>query len=224
MRIPALRSAAALVAATFLLPAAALAVPPGYITQWGSAGNGSGQFNAPFDVKVGAGGNVYVADDANYRIQVFTASGTYVFEWPVGNACELAITPAGDVHEADYGSSSVQVFTSTGVPVTQWGGYGTGNGQFQYISVVALDGSGDVYAMDWIGCRVQKFTGGGAYLTQWGSNGSGNGQFVDPYGIAVGAGGTVYVVDRGNSRVQEFGQLATPARSTTWGGLKALYR
>lgn len=62
------------------------------------------------------------------------------------------------------------------------------------------------------------------YITQWGTAGSGSGQFNAPFDVKVGSGGFVYVTDAGNSRVQEFGQLATLTRSSTWGGLKALYR
>ncbi len=46
-----------------------------YLTQWGSSfeayGSGDGEFHGPFGVAVDASGSVYVADSANYRIQVF---------------------------------------------------------------------------------------------------------------------------------------------------------
>lgn len=62
------------------------------------------------------------------------------------------------------------------------------------------------------------------YITQWGTVGSGSGQFNAPFDVKVGSGGNVYVADAANDRVEEFGQFATPTRSSTWGGLKALYR
>jgi DNA-binding beta-propeller fold protein YncE len=89
---------------------------------------------------------------------------------------------------------------------------------------VATDLPGDVYVVDLINNRIQKFTGTGAYLTQWGSNGSGDGQFFNPSGVATNATGDVFVSDQGNQRVQKFGHPPTPARSTSWGRLKRLYR
>jgi hypothetical protein len=50
-----------------------------YLTQWGSAGSGDGQFNGPWGVAVDASGNVYVADSGNSRIEKFgPASGVGV--------------------------------------------------------------------------------------------------------------------------------------------------
>jgi len=42
-----------------------------YITQWGSSGSGSGQFNLPRSIAVDSSGNVYVVDENNSRIQKF---------------------------------------------------------------------------------------------------------------------------------------------------------
>ena len=45
-----------------------------YFTQWGSRGNGNGQFNNPSGIAVDSLGNVYVADSGNNRIQKFAIS------------------------------------------------------------------------------------------------------------------------------------------------------
>ena len=42
-----------------------------FLAQWGSFGDGNGQFNFPDGIAVDAAGHVYVADTGNYRIQVF---------------------------------------------------------------------------------------------------------------------------------------------------------
>ncbi len=108
--------------------------------------------------------------------------------------------------------------------LAQWGSHGTGDGQFYYARGVAVDASGNLYVADPGNSRIQVFTGSGTYLTRWGTFGSGDGQFDAPTGVAVDGSGHVYVVDRGNSRIQVFGPLPVPAKSTTWGRIKALYR
>jgi DNA-binding beta-propeller fold protein YncE len=46
-----------------------------FITKWGSPGSADGQFDNPVGVAVGADGRVYVTDEGNVRIQVFSSSG-----------------------------------------------------------------------------------------------------------------------------------------------------
>jgi hypothetical protein len=46
---------------------------------------------------------------------------------------------------------------------------------------------------------------------------------MDPYGVAVSTAGEIYVADYDNYRIQKFGQVPTPAHSTSWGRIKGLY-
>jgi len=102
-----------------------------FLTQWGSAGAGDGQFTYPFGIAVGPNGHVYVTDVGSNRIQEFDAQGTFLSKWgssgsgpglfsvPLG----IAVDAVGDIYIADTGNNRIQKFGSGAVPTmrTSWG-------------------------------------------------------------------------------------------------------
>jgi hypothetical protein len=42
--------------------------------------------------------------------------------------------------------------------------------------------------------------------------------------VAIDANGYFYITDPGNDRIQKFGPSIVPARASTLGGVKAIYR
>ena len=52
-----------------------------FLTAWGSAGTGNGQFSVPQGVATHASGDVFVADSGNNRIQKFDNNGVFVTAW-----------------------------------------------------------------------------------------------------------------------------------------------
>jgi tripartite motif-containing protein 71 len=203
-----------------------------YLGTLGTMGTDPGQLGAVFDVAADAGGNLFLADASNARVEVLTSSGGFVTEWGgYGSGpgqfrvpLAIAVSPAGLVYVTDDDNQRVQVFTSSGAFVRQWGSYGSGPGQFAGPWGIALDAAGNVYVADASNNRIQVFTATGEFLTEWGGIGSGPGQFFKPMGVGVGPNGLIYVADSWNSRIQVFGPAPTPIRSTTWGRLKAAYR
>jgi uncharacterized protein YjiK/fibronectin type 3 domain-containing protein len=85
-----------------------------------------------------------------------------------------------------------------------WGTTGSGNGQFNYPSGIAVDSTGEVFVTDEENHRVQKFSGRGEYLGQFGELGNLSGQFNRPAGIAIDSSGNIYVADQKNHRIQRF--------------------
>ena len=193
--------------------------------QWGSTGNGDGQFDEPRGVAIDSAGNVYVSDHKNNRIQKFDSSGNYLTQWGAFGTGDgqfnsprgIAIDAADNIYVADVYNSRIQKFDSSGAFLAKWGSYGTGNGQFDTPQGVAVDPAGKVYVVDSSNDNIQKFDSSGAFLAKWGSTGSGDGQFDVPIDVIVDAAGNVYVVDFRNDRVQKFD--SSGAFLTKWGSI-----
>ena len=164
---------------------------------FGSAGSAGGEFASPQGVAVDqASGDVYVVDAGNWRVEKFTASGSFVLAFGAG----VDVTTGGDVCTAASGD--------TCGPGTS----GSGAGEFQAPAFVAVDDSGgasagDVYVADTGDDVVSKFDSSGNLIASWASGGQLNGSasFGSIDGIAVDASGDLLVINGGNV-VYEFGQ------------------
>lgn len=132
------------------------------------------------------------------------------------------------VFVSDTSNCRMRSFRGDGTAVTQWGAKGSGDGEFQCPSGVAvLARSQDlglqkhptrncIFVTDSGNDRIQVFDVDGAFLYKWGSRGQGDGQFVFPVGVAIHpTQDLVYVIDRRNHRVQVFGLDGTFIRK--WG-------
>ena len=51
------------------------------VREWGTQGNGPGEFDLPHGIVVRSDDNVYVADRENGRIEWLTPEGKYLGEW-----------------------------------------------------------------------------------------------------------------------------------------------
>ncbi|MBI3944011.1 MAG: NHL repeat-containing protein [Chloroflexi bacterium] len=180
--------------------------------QWGSQGNGPGQFSGPESIVIAPNGRVYVADTKNYRIQVFGKDGTFITAWGEegGNNGQfnlpyaLALGPDNLLYVADTINNRVQVFTLEGDYIRQWGHEGTGLGQFRTPYGLTVGTDGTVYVSDSGNNRIQKFDSLGN------SRGTVTGNFNEPTVLAIDRQGNLLVADSGNFRVQRFsfsGQL-----------------
>jgi hypothetical protein len=161
---------------------------------WGTRGVGDGQFNHPHGLAVdhARGDLVYVGDQENHRVQVFTTEGVFVRRWTddqFKHIHDVGIDPeTGDIYVGDYELHLVQKFSATGEPIAEIGGPGAGPGQWNGVWGVSTDSRGDVYVADSFNRRVQKLDRSGAFLREWGG-------FMKPTGVFVDAADVVYVCD-----------------------------
>jgi sugar lactone lactonase YvrE len=89
------------------------------------------------------------------------------------------------------------------------GGKGTGKGQLDSPTGIAVDGEGNILIADTINGRIQKFSSNGTFDTSIGTRGKGHGQLGEPNGIAVDRAGNIYVAEASNHRVQKLASDGT---------------
>jgi DNA-binding beta-propeller fold protein YncE len=218
-------------------PAEAIELPPDpyleayvelpTVATWGSVGEAAGQFNHPRGIAIGPGGDVYVADSDNHRVQVFDAAGNYLRGW--GSRCDLStgagceapggpgqflepwgidVDSEGRVYVADTWNHRVQVFDGDGTFLMAWGQYGQSvadpNILYGPRDVAVDDERGYVYVTDTGNKRVLIYDRDGNYLDQLGGEGIDPESFAEPVGLALDAAGNLYVADTWNQRIQVF--------------------
>lgn len=150
-------------------------------------GEGAGQVNKPNGMAIDTTlERLYVADEANQRVDVYSAEGKFekAFGWGVLD-----------------GESKLEVCTS----VCRKGIAGSGKGQFNHPLSVAVDNQllspsfHDVYVADYENRRIEKFSPTGEYLGTIGKEGIGEGDIStangNAFSIGVGPEGTLLVID-----------------------------
>jgi DNA-binding beta-propeller fold protein YncE len=173
----------------------------------GGHGNGRGQFDSPRGIATDSGGNIFVADTNNGRIEKFSPSGVFItsmgtsgkghgqFREPNG----LAVDRFDNIYVAEASNHRVQKLAPDGTLIGEWapGFYGPRR--------IAIGPDCAVYVLDQGRTRIVKFSPDGRLLTTWGSGGNGDGQFADHTSVAVDpTSNKVYVADPINSRIQVF--------------------
>ncbi len=109
-----------------------------FITEWGSVGDGVGQFDqdgSPRRLAVDASDNVYAIDGGHNRILKFTSTGGYI----------------GQIGSTGTGNGQFNFFGPNG-----WG-----------IGGLDFDTAGNIYVADSGNARIQKLNPSGGYIKQW---------------------------------------------------------
>jgi RHS repeat-associated protein len=187
----------------------------GDVCQAGTAGSSEGQMNQPVGVATssGDGGNFYVVEKANNRVEKFNLQGELLAKFgslgsgggQLKEPTAITIAPNGYLWVADTGNNRIEEWNSSLGYVRQVGSEGSGNGQFKHPDALDTDAEGNVFVVDQNNARVEGFSSSGEYLRKFGSGGSGPGQFSfsEPVGLAV-SGANIWITDPGNNRVQKW--------------------
>ncbi|MBK5219104.1 MAG: hypothetical protein JJE35_04875 [Thermoleophilia bacterium] len=135
------------------MPSIAAAAPPPNLWKAGEEGPGAGQTFLPRGIAASPNvpGTVYVADQSNHRISLFSAWGQFIEAWGWG---------------VRDGSSEFQICDSETGCVS--GLEGEAPGAFKSPQGIVVDSSGNVFVVDRRNYRVQKFDSEGNFLLMFG--------------------------------------------------------
>jgi DNA-binding beta-propeller fold protein YncE len=155
-----------------------------WVKQWGSKGNGPGQFNLPHSIAIDRNDNVYVGDRSNRRVQVFDTEGKFLRQFTID------IPP-------DPSTRSVNGATPTGARLA--GLIGAPNSlcitqgptQVLFVGETTFPG------------RIFKVSLDGKVLGVIGKSGRNLGQFSGAHALACPSESEIYAAETSNWRVQK---------------------
>ena len=172
----------------------------------GTEGVGEGQLNYPRGLCTDSNGDVYVTEDGNNRVSVFSMDldflkhlGTHQLKSPH----DLKVTPSNIV-VLDSGTICIHFFLRNGnllrSCVTQ------GVDDIVYSPwFFCLDTAGNILITDSLRHNIKIFTPSGVLMHVIGKRGHGRGELYSPYGICLSQTGTIFVVSyNSNFGLQSF--------------------
>jgi len=166
------------------------------------------RFAQPVGITWDPAGRLIVSDSVAAKLYVFDARGRQVGE--IGGG--LFVRPAGVTFHAatqrlfvaDTGAHQVIILSDHERLYVRLGARGTGPGQFNFPTNVALDSTGRVYISDSLNFRVQQFSPDLKTVRVIGRKGDMPGYFSQPKGVAVDWQDHLWVVDANFEAVQIF--------------------
>jgi sugar lactone lactonase YvrE len=135
------------------------------IVEFGSRGDGPGQFNCPSHIAYGPDGSLVVADSLNFRVQRLSLDGSPLACFGrKGNAAGdlalpkgVAVDANGSIWVVDAQFENVQAFTPAGELLMALGKEGHKPGEFWLPAGICVDGQNRMWIADRENGRVQVF-------------------------------------------------------------------
>lgn len=169
-----------------------------FLREWGTRGDGIGEFGDPIGAVDRARERVYVVDISNNRIQVFDLDGGYLDKW--GERGDLngqfqapsaiAIGDDGTVYVADGMAQRIQHFDMTGVFLEEIGS----PGQIGSVSDIAVYPDGHLVVASPEQGQLELFAPNGTWVVTILAV-EGGGTLTSPRHVALDAEGKLYILE-----------------------------
>jgi DNA-binding beta-propeller fold protein YncE len=183
--------------------------PNGVIGVFGEVGLGPGEFNYPRAITAEPDGSIFVVDKAG-RIQRFAADGTFEVSWFMpafekGKPVGLTVHPDGRLLIADTHYHRVLIVDRDGQVLGSFGREGTGDGEFQLPTDVAVDAKGYIYVSEYHeNDRITKWSADLEFVRSFGEEPIEGLRLSRPSGIDIDDEQTLWVADACNHRLVRF--------------------
>ncbi len=171
-------------------------------------GRGGVPFVSPVAVAVRPDGAAYVADSVAKKVFVVSRDGALLatiegpnLERPAGVAFDAV---RARLYVADSARHRVELYGADNRLAGTWGHAGTGDGEFNHPTHVAVARDGTLLVTDALNFRVQAFDADGKWRWSFGRHGDGSGDLAAPKGVAADGASHVFVVDALFDTVQIF--------------------
>lgn len=163
---------------------------------------------SPVSVATGPADTVFFADSALVAVFQLDRSGQPVRtiqHAELKRPAAVAYDAARDrLYVADSQAHRIVVFSAAGEMRQAFGKRGSGDGEFNAPTHLAVTRDGNLLVTDALNHRVQAFDPAGRFLWKFGDAGDGAGSFAAPKGVAADNGGRIYVSDAIFDAVQIF--------------------
>ena len=184
------------------------------LEQWGSYGQGDGQFVYPTGIVQSPSGSYYISEygeDAE-QVQVYDSDRSYLRQWgshggdagQFNRAMAIAMGPSEVLYVADTTNHRVQCFDTEGELLRVIGKPGEAPGELKFPHDIAVAPDGSVLVCEYGAHRISRFDPDGGFAAAYGAPGRSPGAFNSPRGVAVSDDGDVFVADTDNHRIQRF--------------------
>jgi sugar lactone lactonase YvrE len=186
----------------------------------GGPGSARGQLTAPSDVAFDAGGNIYIADTDNNRVQKYDRNGVFQAEIGGFSSTEIsmnqpwsvAVGADGSVFVADTWNHKILKFNADLSLAKEWGSGGQSEPGGDPMKLfgpreIVVMTNGNVMVADTGNARIIEYTADGEFVRQFGGKAGSGAQpeLNEPVGIVTNLAGDIYVADFWNKRVLVLG-------------------
>ena len=167
--------------------------------------NGS-SLSEPRGISFDAAGNLIVCDAGNKCVRFFSPDGSIFKTIGSGRLCMPidCVCHNSKVFVSDREANLIKVYNNNGRFLYEFGTYGTGDGELNHPTGLAVDKMGHLLVCSLDNHRVQVFTLDGKFVAKFGEYGKELGQMNSPSSVSVLKSGRIVVCEFENNRLQIF--------------------